>query len=165
MIRRPPRSTLFPYTTLFRSAASRSLELDPGNPIARMVLNLAQDRVAKADDGAARGLQEPARQALLASAGPSLGGASRSPAAQAPPAPLNALSAARAPQPGRARASREPAADALLADADARLRGGDLPGALARAAKALSLEPDRPAALSLYGHALNLARRHREALK
>src|SRR3712207_9182431 len=24
MIRRPPRSTLFPYTTLFRSAASRS---------------------------------------------------------------------------------------------------------------------------------------------
>src|SRR5256714_2105366 len=26
MIRRPPRSTLFPYTTLFRSAVSRSLE-------------------------------------------------------------------------------------------------------------------------------------------
>src|SRR5882724_12715261 len=25
MIRRPPRSTLFPYTTLFRSAANRSL--------------------------------------------------------------------------------------------------------------------------------------------
>src|SRR3712207_7523005 len=25
MIRRPPRSTLFPYTTLFRSAASRDL--------------------------------------------------------------------------------------------------------------------------------------------
>src|SRR2546430_4363545 len=26
MIRRPPRSTLFPYTTLFRSVAERSLE-------------------------------------------------------------------------------------------------------------------------------------------
>src|SRR5260221_2452023 len=26
MIRRPPRSTLFPYTTLFRSAAQRSTE-------------------------------------------------------------------------------------------------------------------------------------------
>src|SRR2546422_7173788 len=29
MIRRPPRSTLFPYTTLFRSLV-RSLVLDPG---------------------------------------------------------------------------------------------------------------------------------------
>src|SRR3712207_7769382 len=27
MIRRPPRSTLFPYTTLFRSAAAPSVEL------------------------------------------------------------------------------------------------------------------------------------------
>src|SRR5438552_9955325 len=34
MIRRPPRSTLFPYTTLFRSAASMystSLSFDPMN--------------------------------------------------------------------------------------------------------------------------------------
>src|SRR2546430_9774948 len=32
MIRRPPRSTLFPYTTLFRSvvAASRRVDRDPG---------------------------------------------------------------------------------------------------------------------------------------
>src|SRR5690349_24241002 len=32
MIRRPPRSTLFPYTTLFRSAGARdaALALDPG---------------------------------------------------------------------------------------------------------------------------------------
>src|SRR5947207_7146837 len=29
MIRRPPRSTLFPYTTLFRS---RPWEIDPGRP-------------------------------------------------------------------------------------------------------------------------------------
>src|SRR3712207_7520278 len=30
MIRRPPRSTLFPYTTLFRSALGRDPVLDPG---------------------------------------------------------------------------------------------------------------------------------------
>src|SRR2546430_17656199 len=30
MIRRPPRSTLFPYTTLFRSADDVSLDLDRG---------------------------------------------------------------------------------------------------------------------------------------
>jgi len=51
MIRRPPRSTLFPYTTLFRSwgelgAARRSLqraaEMEPGNFKARVALaNLA----------------------------------------------------------------------------------------------------------------------------
>src|SRR4051812_49927682 len=29
MIRRPPRSTLFPYTTLFRSAAERAAKRDP----------------------------------------------------------------------------------------------------------------------------------------
>src|SRR3712207_8202301 len=30
MIRRPPRSTLFPYTTLFRSHGHRPLRPDPG---------------------------------------------------------------------------------------------------------------------------------------
>src|SRR5256712_3919244 len=30
MIRRPPRSTLFPYTTLFRSKRSKELESKPG---------------------------------------------------------------------------------------------------------------------------------------
>src|SRR2546429_5043466 len=30
MIRRPPRSTLFPYTTLFRSAMQRSVEMVAG---------------------------------------------------------------------------------------------------------------------------------------
>src|SRR3712207_8327183 len=29
MIRRPPRSTLFPYTTLFRSVKRRTVALDP----------------------------------------------------------------------------------------------------------------------------------------
>src|SRR2546429_2903706 len=32
MIRRPPRSTLFPYTTLFRSFLSRSVEVAPQMP-------------------------------------------------------------------------------------------------------------------------------------
>src|SRR3712207_8538383 len=31
MIRRPPRSTLFPYTTLFRSGLQRALALAPGD--------------------------------------------------------------------------------------------------------------------------------------
>src|SRR5256885_9032185 len=31
MIRRPPRSTLFPYTTLFRSARARAASLAPAN--------------------------------------------------------------------------------------------------------------------------------------
>src|SRR2546427_11721058 len=30
MIRRPPRSTLFPYTTLFRSAACEAAGMEPG---------------------------------------------------------------------------------------------------------------------------------------
>src|SRR5260370_2250695 len=34
MIRRPPRSTLFPYTTLFRSACGRAASLE-GNGFAR----------------------------------------------------------------------------------------------------------------------------------
>src|SRR2546428_13292456 len=33
MIRRPPRSTLFPYTTLFRSRAARAAHLRSSNPI------------------------------------------------------------------------------------------------------------------------------------
>src|SRR2546426_6359512 len=32
MIRRPPRSTLFPYTTLFRSARFAKLEIGAGKP-------------------------------------------------------------------------------------------------------------------------------------
>ena len=33
MIRRPPRSTLFPYTTLFRSVQGSSIELSADGPI------------------------------------------------------------------------------------------------------------------------------------
>src|SRR3712207_7633011 len=40
MIRRPPRSTLFPYTTLFRSLAHALEALGPGEPFGK-VLGLA----------------------------------------------------------------------------------------------------------------------------
>src|SRR3712207_9355114 len=65
MIRRPPRSTLFPYTTLFRSAlrgAARALErLPPPNEEAQPILALlgaAQDAVAEAETLLERMLQE-----------------------------------------------------------------------------------------------------------
>src|SRR3712207_6988713 len=44
MIRRPPRSTLFPYTTLFRSA------LGPGRADARQLREVGRPRVAAALD-------------------------------------------------------------------------------------------------------------------
>src|SRR5260370_26971454 len=34
MIRRPPRSTLFPYTTLFRSGRENGAEIPPGSAVA-----------------------------------------------------------------------------------------------------------------------------------
>src|SRR3712207_8734193 len=37
MIRRPPRSTLFPYTTLFRSSSTAEALLSAGRPGARLV--------------------------------------------------------------------------------------------------------------------------------
>src|SRR5216684_8123136 len=38
MIRRPPRSTLFPYTTLFRSRRSASWRFPPGRPVRGLCL-------------------------------------------------------------------------------------------------------------------------------
>src|SRR2546430_17122880 len=74
MIRRPPRSTLFPYTTLFRSnqeAADRSLEA-----AGRRLHDAAEHRVETADDnvpedsssGARDGVEQPARRVVAASA-------------------------------------------------------------------------------------------------
>src|SRR3712207_6939661 len=37
MIRRPPRSTLFPYTTLFRSTEPDDVDVMPGDPAQRLV--------------------------------------------------------------------------------------------------------------------------------
>src|SRR2546426_8482242 len=42
MIRRPPRSTLFPYTTLFRSNKVASLKDDLGGPVAPPALQTIQ---------------------------------------------------------------------------------------------------------------------------
>src|SRR5437773_6458879 len=38
MIRRPPRSTLFPYTTLFRSVVVNDIAVKDGTPIAHLVV-------------------------------------------------------------------------------------------------------------------------------
>src|SRR3712207_7043659 len=57
MIRRPPRSTLFPYTTLFRSRAHRLLVVDhePEVPVRvrrlRPALAERQELVAHVDEG------------------------------------------------------------------------------------------------------------------
>src|SRR2546430_5970709 len=53
MIRRPPRSTLFPYTTLFRSAA-RGDRADLGGRGAALVVDVAEV-LAQRGDGAAGG--------------------------------------------------------------------------------------------------------------
>src|SRR2546426_5649206 len=52
MIRRPPRSTLFPYTTLFRSAVSATTPLnDPWSAVA--TLDISWSRLKRHDqDGA-----------------------------------------------------------------------------------------------------------------
>src|SRR3712207_8205667 len=60
MIRRPPRSTLFPYATLFRSGREALLVLD----LAAQPVEVAQDRVRA---GQVAGLQQ----------GPLLGGQDR----------------------------------------------------------------------------------------
>src|SRR5256886_9091117 len=39
MIRRPPRSTLFPYTTLFRSSSSSASRTQTTSPIARPMVS------------------------------------------------------------------------------------------------------------------------------
>src|SRR3712207_7514541 len=45
MIRRPPRSTLFPYTTLFRSAAGLKLSAKPGLPPPRALTGAIRIRL------------------------------------------------------------------------------------------------------------------------
>src|SRR3712207_9301250 len=55
MIRRPPRSTLFPYTTLFRSAALERAEVSPDQ-----VEGVVMGQVLQAGQG-----QVPSRQAQI----------------------------------------------------------------------------------------------------
>src|SRR5256885_9340456 len=64
MIRRPPRSTLFPYTTLFRSA--RVLDPQPRRGAARVGQDgrsLGHVRLGAVDGGRARGSDHPAQPA------------------------------------------------------------------------------------------------------
>src|SRR3712207_8006044 len=53
MIRRPPRSTLFPYTTLFRSAGGAQDEADDAAVPARRPGGAVEDDVGRLDDGVA----------------------------------------------------------------------------------------------------------------
>src|SRR5258705_7677713 len=58
MIRRPPRSTLFPYTTLFRSGADEDeravrregRDLDRREAVGRVVAGIGEREVADAED-------------------------------------------------------------------------------------------------------------------
>src|SRR5260370_30348304 len=49
MIRRPPRSTLFPYTTLFRSALARGLWSQESQPRRQRICREAHRRVLRRD--------------------------------------------------------------------------------------------------------------------
>src|SRR2546421_5325083 len=72
MIRRPPRSTLFPYTTLFRSPSARTVRLRPGACLALVVV---RDRGCGArpgrrveelgPDGRSRGLRRDRKSTRL----------------------------------------------------------------------------------------------------
>src|SRR3989449_10516463 len=63
MIRRPPRSTLFPYTTLFRSLVSRfaarwsAAELTGHRKAAEVLARVARDSLAWTGSEAARGAE------------------------------------------------------------------------------------------------------------
>src|SRR2546427_4308178 len=46
MIRRPPRSTLFPYTTLFRSGSPESLQALPGQAVDQVDVDRTHAAVA-----------------------------------------------------------------------------------------------------------------------
>src|SRR3712207_8949567 len=59
MIRRPPRSTLFPYTTLFRSRERAQKSAKGGDKTAKVEIEVADKLLAVLSDGA------PARTAEL----------------------------------------------------------------------------------------------------
>src|SRR3712207_8837066 len=50
MIRRPPRSTLFPYTTLFRSEHYWNFVTDTSAPIRQRLLKMSPEEQAKVRD-------------------------------------------------------------------------------------------------------------------
>src|SRR3712207_8356118 len=62
MIRRPPRSTLFPYTTLFRSSEPAPGADDAGNDDGRSVVSVDEIANDAANDAARGRDQEPAQE-------------------------------------------------------------------------------------------------------
>src|SRR3712207_6970364 len=58
MIRRPPRSTLFPYTTLFRSATRGRVRDGGGGEVARRRAGRAEDRAVLLPQGRYPGLHQ-----------------------------------------------------------------------------------------------------------
>src|SRR2546422_7614651 len=72
MIRRPPRSTLFPYTTLFRSARGAARPVAHSRPRAQAreaALQEAQGEIGGRPRGGARQGQDPEAQGLRAEDG------------------------------------------------------------------------------------------------
>src|SRR3712207_6853088 len=63
MIRRPPRSTLFPYTTLFRSLGAGRLRQRPGTEAARRAVRLGRTVRARLPVAESGGEQAADRQA------------------------------------------------------------------------------------------------------
>src|SRR2546423_11806733 len=55
MIRRPPRSTLFPYTTLFRSDPERGQVGDAAREVGRLVEEVVAARAVAGADAGTRG--------------------------------------------------------------------------------------------------------------
>src|SRR3989454_7624616 len=118
MIRRPPRSTLFPYTTLFRSRSLRRAARAAGAD--GLALHRALDEIRRAGDGDAH-----RRPALLPRTDPRGRGVPR---AEGDHRPVHRVLAprlrARAPRDGarvprRACRRRQPAEDAEAADMSA----------------------------------------------
>src|SRR3712207_7114143 len=67
MIRRPPRSTLFPYTTLFRSPALHDARDDDGLPVRRADHGRLRQLLHPADDRrAGHGVPQAERPVVLA---------------------------------------------------------------------------------------------------
>src|SRR5256885_6547804 len=62
MIRRPPRSTLFPYTTLFRSAPARMPDPEVVDPAPQLRVDLGDQRRHRLGPGAPEHLLEPLQQ-------------------------------------------------------------------------------------------------------
>src|SRR3712207_8769901 len=62
MIRRPPRSTLFPYTTLFRSDAAKGGAEGQGHPERQAHAPIAQGRIDHRHAGVLQSPQHPGPQ-------------------------------------------------------------------------------------------------------